>query len=224
MIPPLESIRKILTGNVELNGKKIPIIQKNVPYDKTPCITVDDSGGSRFLQRHITKEYYPLKSNHPQYDYDNPFLKHPQQVLREKYDTTISINIWADTGKDLENLNNQVMDLFYKAQTDHYLFCDNYQDGNCAYMDNTCYAQHFLNNRSVKGQCPKPQIYGYKNIFTRYNLIRASFHVDQPFTLNDTSKDQMVHRSVIRLHTGYYTDYIIGGLTHTHIKGDVILQ
>ena len=111
-----------------------------------------------------------------------------------------------------EELNNIVLDLFHKAQSDHYQFCDQYHNGECDYMDNTCYAEHFNNTvRTVKGQCPNPLVYGYQNIFTKYNLFRDSFMVEQPFNLDDTSKDEIVYRSVIRLHTGYYTDHIIGG-------------
>lgn len=223
MIPPIKAIRKILWGNIILNDKVIPVIQRPYPYDKTPCITIDDSGGSRFLERQITNEKYPLPNNHPQFDVENPFRKHPQQVLREKYDTTININIWCDSGDELEQLNHKVQELFYQAQSDHYLFCDNYREGTCAYLGVGCYGEHFAtNNRSVKKQCPNPLVYNYKNIFTTYNLIRASFHLDQPFTLVDMNREQAVYHSVLKLHTAYYTDYIIGGLINDKIINEDI--
>lgn len=217
MIPPIKAIRRVLWGNITLNNKIVPVIQRNYPYDKTPCITVDDSGGSKFQQRYITTEKYPLQNTHPQYDKDNPFAKYPQQIIREWYETTINIHIWCDNGDDREKINNQITKVFMEAQSDHYRYCNNYHDGDCGFMDNTCYAEHFLNGRSVKGQCPNPKVYGYENIFTTYNLDRASFHIDQPYNLVDTSKDEPVFRSVFKLHTGYYTDHIIGGLVNTNV-------
>ena len=91
MIPPLQAVRRILWGNVELEGKKIPVIKRTYPYDKTPCITIDDSGGSTFIKRLITNEEYPLPSNHPQYNPETPFKKQKQQVLREYFQTTLNI-------------------------------------------------------------------------------------------------------------------------------------
>ena len=223
MIPPLKAIRRVLLGNVYLDGQNIPVIQRDYPYDHTPCITVDDSGGSRFIQRYITTQWYPVPKNHPQFNVEDPFHRLPQQCIREKYDTSININVWCDTGKDLEHINKQVQRLFYEAQSDHYQFCDNYREGECAYMDNTCYAKHFLNYRSAKHQCPNPEVYGYKNIFKRFNLIRSSFHLDPPFTINDRSKDQMIYHSVLKLHTAYYTDHIIGGIVPNTIKEDTVI-
>ena len=212
MIPPVQAIKRVLWGNVVLDGKKIPVIKRSYPYDKTPCITIDDSASSTFINRQIINEDYPLDKSHPQFDPFHPFKKHSQQVLRETFQVTVNINIWSDTVNEQEELNNIVLDLFHRAQSDHYQFCDQYHKGECDYMDNTCYAEHFNNTvRTVKGQCPNPLVYGYQNIFTKYHLFRDSFMVEQPFNLDDTSKDEIVYRSVIRLHTGYYTDHIIGG-------------
>ena len=221
MIPPVQAIKRVLWGNVTLNGKKIPVIKRSYPYDKTPCITIDDSASSTFIDRQIINEEYPLHKNHPQFDPFHPFKKHPQQVLRETHQITININIWSDTVNEQEELNNTVLELFHQAQSDHYQFCDQYNNGDCNYMDNTCYAKHFNDGiRTSKSQCPNPLVYGYKNIFTKYNLFRDSFLVEQPFNLDDTSKDEIVYRSVIRLHTGYYTDHIIGGVISKTINYD----
>ena len=217
MITPVKAIKKVLWGNLYCNGVKVPVIKRSYPYDKTHCVTIDDSSASTFINRHIITEPYPVDKSHPLFDAEFPFKKYPQQVLREVHQITVNINAWSDTPNEQEELNNNIMDLFHKAQSDYYLFCDQYNNGFCSFMDNTCYAKHFydtnkLNVRGVKGQCPNPKVYGYKNIFTTYNLYRDSFMVEQPFNLDDTSKKDIVYRSVIRLHTGYYTDHIIGGL------------
>lgn len=224
MIPPIKAVRRILWGNIILDGEKIPVVKRSYPYDKTPCVTIDDSGGSAFLNRQILNVSYPVSNEHPQFDVENPFKKLPQQVLREYYETTLNINIWCNTEDEREKLNNMILDLFYEVQSDHYKFCNNYHDGDCSYMDNTCYAKHFNDMKTVKNQCPNPLVYGYENIFTTYNLNRASFHLDQPFSLDDRSKDGVLLRSVLKLHTGYYIDYVIGGLVSEDMKISPIIR
>ena len=218
MIPPIKAIKRVLWGNIVLDGNKIPVIKRSYPYDKTPCVTIDDSGGSAFKDRQILNVPCYVNKEHPQYDVQNPFKKIPQQVLREYYETTININVWANSEDEREQLNNIILKLFYDAQSDNYMFCNNYHDGDCSYMDNTCYAVHFNGTgRSAKQRCPNPLVYGYENIFMTYNLIRASFHLDQPFSLDDMNKDNVILRSVLKLHTGYYVDHIIGGIVNDEI-------
>lgn len=227
MIPPIKAVRRVLWGNVVLDGNMVPVVKRSYPYDKTPCITIDDSGGSAFLDREILNVKYALSREHPQFDERNPFKKFPQQVLRENYETTLNINIWCNTEDEREKLNNIVLELFYQAQSDHYRFCNSYHDGDCAYMDNTCYGKHFNGEnllRQSKNQCPNPLVYGYENIFTTYNLYRSSFHLDQPFSLDDRGKDGILLRSVLKLHTGYYVDYIIGGVISEDMDFNQIIK
>ena len=222
MIPPLKAVRRILWGNITINDRVVPVIQRDYPYDKSPCITIDDSGGSRFLQRHILTEEYPLPREHPQFNESKPFKKFPQQVLREFYETTLNINVWSDTGDEREEINKQLLRLFYEAQSDHCRFCNNYVDGECGSLGGVCLGMNTANDkRGVKHQCPNPDLYKYQNIFTTYNLERDTFHLDQPFSLNDTSKEAMIYRSVFKLHTSYFTDHIIGGMVSDNIVLDI---
>ena len=223
MIPPLQACHRILWGNVELDGKIIPVVKRSYPYDKTPCITIDDSGGSAFIERHIMEVPKKITPNHPQYDVEHPFKKIPQQIIREEFETTLNINIWCDTEDEREKLNQKVLLLFHQAQSDHYKFCNNYQDGQCSYLGTGCYGEHFdkaMDKRGVKHQCTNPKVHGYKNIFTTYNLIRANFYIDQPFSLDDFTKDNVLLRSVLKLHSGYFVDHIIGGYEIKEINLD----
>lgn len=222
MIPPVEAIKRVLWGNLELDGKLVPVIKRSYPYDKTPCVTIDDSSPSGFVNRLIITENFPVNESHPLFDENNPLKKYPQQVLREIHQVTININAWSDSVDEQEKLNNNILRLFHLAQSDFYLFCSNYNKGYCKSMNHTCFAKELYESnsgdlRGVKGQCPKPFDYGYENIFLRYNLYRDSFMVEQPFNLDDKSKDEIVYRSVVKLSTGYYTDHIIGGLVSDKI-------
>lgn len=221
MILPVKAIRRVLFDNVFYNDEIVPVIKRTYPYDKTPCITIDDSGGSAFLERYITNDDYPLSNTHPQFDPEDPFHKVPQQVLREYHQATVTVNVWCDDEFMREDLIKQVDLLFHQAQSDYYKFCSNYMDGECSHTGGPCVVP--LNphdKRGVKGQCPNPELYHYENIFTAYNLDRASFVMEQPFSLDDLSKTEPVLRSVFKVRTAYYVDHIIGG----HISDKAVFE
>ena len=210
MIKPILAITYVLTGNVYLNERKIPVVKQFYPYDKTPCITLDDSGGSSTIAKNIVNKKFRLPLNHPQYDLYKK-EKVSQQVIREKRQTTVNINVWCDTERERDIICNNVLDLFYKAQSDHYMFCSKYTDGFCDYLDNECLGLYDDNRRSVKNQCPSPVEYGYENIFTRFDLDRNTFNIEHPFSLDDNSSSKPVLRSIIKLSTVYYDYHVIGG-------------
>lgn len=213
MIPLVKACRRILFDNVYYDDEIVPVKKRTYPYDETPCITIDDSGGSAFMERQIVNDYYPVKSNHPMFDVENPFQKFPQQVLREFHQGRVNVNVWCDDEFMREDLITQVEQLFKQAQSDYFMFCDNYHDGECAGCGGPCVVNLSEPDlRGVKGQCPNPKLYGYRNVFSTYDLIRASFFVDQPFSLDDLSKTEPVLRSVFRVTSGFYVDHVIGGI------------
>lgn len=221
MIPLVKAIRRVLFDNVYYNDEIVPVIKRTYPKDETPCITVDDSGGSAFMERQILDVPYVLQNDHPCYDEEDPFKLYPQQVLREYHQGTVNVNVWCDDEFMREDLLRQVELLFHQAQSDYYLFCDNYHNDECAGSGGPCMALLRKEDvRGVKGQCPNPLLYKYKNIFTTYNLIRSSFIMEQPFTLDDLSKTEPVLRSVFKIRSGYYVDHIIGGLISNNLTSD----
>ncbi len=213
MIPLVKACRRILFDNVFYNDEIVPVKKRTYPYDETPCITIDDSGGSAVMERHIVNDDYPVNSSHPLYDPEEPFRKFPQEVLQEVHQGSVRVNVWCDDEFMREDLTRQVELLFHQAQSDYYLFCDNYRDGECAGCGGPCMVDltqpHF---RGVKGQCPNPSLYHYRNVFSTYNLIRSSFIVNQPFSLDDLSKTEPVLRSVFKVTSGFYVNHIIGGI------------
>lgn len=218
MIPLVKAIRRILFDNVFLDDEIVPVKKRTYPYDETPCITIDDSGGSAFMERHIVNEDYPVNPNHPLYDPEEPFRKFPQEVLREVHQGTVTVNVWCDDEFQREDLIKQVESLFKQAQSDYYRFCDNYRDGECAGCGGPCMVDLTQADlRGVKGQCPNPELYHYSNVFSTYNLIRSSFIVDQPFSLDDLSKTEPVLRSVFKVTSGFNVDHVIGGIVSNRL-------
>lgn len=221
MIPLVKAIRRILFDNVYYNDEIVPVKKRTYPYDETPCITIDDSGGSAFMERHIVNDYYPVASNHPLFDSEDPFKRFPQQVLREVHQGNVNVNVWCDDEFMREDLITQVEKLFHQAQSDYYIFCDNYRDGACAGCDGPCMVELSKPDvRGVKGQCPNPELYHYSNVFSTYDLIRSSFIVDQPFSLDDLSKTEPVLRSVFKVTSGYHVDHVIGGIVSQRFTND----
>ena len=95
----------------------------------------------------------------------------------------------------------------------------NLQDGNCTYLNEKCKVD--VNSaRGVKNQCPKPKEYHYQNIFTTFDIIRASFDVAPPFIMDDLTINPPVMRSIIPVSFGYYEYYCIGGAVSENLNVD----
>lgn len=218
MIKPIKAIAYILLGNVHLNEKKIPVVKQSYPYDKTPCITLDDSGGSSTISKKITNKKVRLKPTHPQFEVFDGLVS--QQVIRETKQSTININVWCDTERERESICRNILDLFYKAQSDHYMFCKKYDNGYCSFLDDGCLAIENNMRRNVKNQCPSPKEYGYINVFKQFDLDRNTFHVESPFSMDDLTGKTPILRSIMRVYTNYYDYHVIGGGISQDLKFD----
>lgn len=208
MITPTRVIIEILKDNIILNNTPIRLIKQTSPIDRTPCITIDDSSGIATTQKHITNRTINNK---------------PVQALMERKNTTIQIHVWCDNEQDREEINTQIQNLFYQAQSDHYRFCQNYikSNGNCKYLQGTCQGKNNISDkRGVKKQCPEPASYGYMNLFTKYHIIRNTFNLEPPFSVDDLSTKQPVLHSIFKCSFTYHTYYNIGGNTINNIIFD----
>lgn len=208
MITPTKLIIEVLKDNIILNNIPIRLIKQTSPIDRTPCITIDDTGGIATTQKHITNITINQK---------------PVQAIMEKKNTTMQIHVWCDNEHDREEINNQIQNLFYQMQSDHYRFCQNYikNTGNCKYLQGTCQAKNNISDkRGVKKQCPEPTSYGYMNLFTKYHIIRNTFNLEPPFTVDDLSTKQPVLHSIFKCSFTYHTYYNIGGNTINNLIFD----
>lgn len=207
----MRALLKILYNNVTLkDGTVIKVIKRPYPQDMTPCITIDNSGGTAIIQKNITNKEYPISENHPQYDSNNPNQTISQQVIREERRISLEISIWCDTENQRDEITEKMMELFYKVQSDYYKFCKNYNDGDCLYLDDGCQVDS-SSGRGVKKQCPKPTEYDYENIFKQFDIIRATFDVTPPYILDDVTTNPPTLRSIIEVTFSYYDYHIIGG-------------
>ena len=224
MIKPIQALLKILQGRIVLNdGTPVNVIKRDYPYDHTPCITIDDSGGTATINKHITNRDYTIPVTHPQYDPEQPDKTISQQVIQEQLAIDLGVHIWCDDEHQREEITKKVRTLFYMVQSDHYKFCQQYDNGNCTFLDTECKVNpHSI--RGIKNQCPKPYDYHYKNIFTAFDIIRATFHVAPPYNQDDTTTNPPVLRSIIRVYFSYYEYYNIGGAVseNLHVNEDLL--
>ena len=224
MIKPIQALLSILQGRIVLNdGTPVNVIKRDYPYDHTPCITIDNSGGSATIDKKITNRDYTIPETHPQYDPEHPDKTISQQVRREQIAIELGVHIWCDDEPQREEITKKVRTLFDMVQSDHYLFCQQYNNGNCTFLDTECKVNpHTI--RGIKNQCPKPYDYHYKNIFTAFDIIRATFNVAPPYILDDTTTNPPVLRSIIRVYFSYYEYYNIGGAVseNLHVNEDLL--
>ena len=220
MIKPIHALIRMLQGKIILDdGTDVRIIKRDYPIDKTPCITIDNSGGTSIVNKHITNKDYPIPVNHPQYDPNNPDKTISQQVIREHRQISLNLNVWCDDEPQRDEITEKISTLFYQVQSDHYRFCQNYNNGNCNYLNSKCKVTPDT-GRGIKQQCPKPYEYHYSNIFTAYDIIRATFDVAPAFILDDLTTTPPVLRSIIRVSFSYYEYYNIGGAVSEHLNVD----
>lgn len=211
MIKPIHAIIRMLQGRVVLEDTTdVRIVKRDYPIDKTPCITIDNSSGTALIQKNITNKEIIIPTTHPQYDPNNPNQTISQQVIREERNITLDLNVWCDTEDERDEITDKISELFYQVQSDHYTFCDNYNNGNCNYLNGSCQVDN-TTSRGVKEQCPKPHEYHYKNIFTIFDIIRATFDVAPSYILDDLTTTPPTLRSIIRVSFSYYDYHFIGG-------------
>ena len=190
----------MLQGKVVLtDGTDVRIIKREYPIDKTPCLTIDDSGGTAIIQKKIINKDYLV---------DGEMVS--QQVIREQRSISLNLSAWCDTEDERDEITDKIRDIFYKLQSDYYEYCTRFNDGDCTYLGETCKVSDDT-MRGVKGQCPKPVDYGYQNLFTKFDIIRSSFDVEPAFIQDDDTTTPITLRSIITISFMYYDYYNIGG-------------
>lgn len=220
MIKPIRAIITMLQGRIILQDTTdVRIVKRTYPIDKTPCITIDNSSGTAIIQKHITNKEYPIPETHPQYDEQNPNQTISQQVIREERSIDLDLHVWCDSEDERDEITSIISKLFNQIQSDHYTFCQQYHDGECAYLNRSCQVDD-TTARGVKKQCPKPKEYHYQNIFNAYDIIRASFDVAPSYILDDATTTPPVLRSIIRVSFSYYEYYLIGGAVSENLNVD----
>lgn len=213
MINPVKALLFLFKGKIRVGNTIIPVIKRNYPIDKTPCVTIEDTTGGRTYRTDFLQMKLPLPTSHPQFDSNDPDRLFPQQVLRMKRNITLNLNVWCNSEEERDMILTQI-DLIIKwVFSNNYHHCTNFNNSTnfCETLNRECEAIQSINGRGIKNQCPNPEEYSYQNIFGKYHLLPKTFNVEPPFSLDDFNTEPPALRSVIKVTTDYYEYYRIGG-------------
>ena len=195
-------ILDILQGRLtDVNGESVRLIQTPPQYNNVPCLTIDNSAGTR-----------TLNSNKTNISVDGRM----QEAIWTLYETDLRIDIWALTEQTRQSLINQVQSCFNKALSDHYEYCTSYNNKTCdCIVEQPEYA---YDKRAVKKQCPHPEELPYENLWTKYHIDLASFTLTPAYDLDELNETKPILRSRIDISFNYTDYYIIGGKTSQSIS------
>ena len=196
---------KILRGKIHLNDKPIPVVVKDYPYDKTPCVTISglnrDRGKHRRQQVNIKR---PLSEDHPLYDPKYPEKRYPHSAEYSVKSYEVDIHVWCDTEEQRELIVDQIYDCLFYCMNLHYAFCMrfNHKDGTCDTTGDICEAITDKGYHGLRGVCPnknnKPL-----NIMKKYGIIKNSVHISPHYEADFNDKKAPLKHSVIEVNLDY---------------------
>lgn len=182
LVNPFEAyLVDLLQNNIIVNDKKVPVLKRRPQLPTIPSITLD-------VQDVSTDGVYRA-------------LQETMQLIYER-STSIQIDVWSYDEQERLSINKQIMNCWYKEQNQHYMYCSQYNDGNCSTTDSTCAAR---NTRSK--QCPRTSTLGYEPLLFKHKLLKGSVNINPPFDLDEYDEERPILHSVFRCEGGY-RDYV----------------
>ena len=183
-----------LQGRLTLDEKSVRLIQAPPQYNNIPCLTVDNSVGSRVLnsnKRNITVN------------------THRVEAIETEYEADLRLDLWTLTEKQRQSLIEQVTTCFNQALSDHYQYCTSYMEETCqCIVEDPEYA---LDKRAIKNQCPDPYHYPYENLWSKYHIDQKTFTISSPYNLDELGETEPILRSRFDISFNYKDYYFIGG-------------
>lgn len=184
----------------DVNGEPVRLIQAPPQYNNVPCLTIDNSAGTR-----------TLNSNKTNISVDGRM----QEAIWTLYETDLRIDIWALTEQTRQSLINQVQSCFNKALSDHYEYCTSYNNKTCdCIVEQPEYAN---DKRAVKKQCPCPKELPYENLWTKYHIDITTFTLNPAYDIDKLNETEPILRSRFDISFNYEDYYVIGGITSENI-------
>ena len=198
-------ILSVLQGKLTVGGEPVRLIQSPPQYNNIPCLTIDNSGGTRELN----SNKYNIRVNNRM-----------REAIKTEYETDLRLDIWALTEDTRQSLIEQVQICFYKVLSDHHEYCTSYQDGICKPLDQECLVvlpEYAYDKRACKGQCPCPKELPYQNLFTKYHIDMTTFTINPAYDLDELNETEPILRSRFEISFNYEDYYVIGGKTSQDI-------
>lgn len=173
---------ELLQGRIHVAGEVVEVRRTFLPSAVLPCITLGVVGDT---------------TDYTYRTYEN---KETQFAYRS---SEITINTWCNTEEQRELINEQVMECFVTALNHDYTYCTNYDDGCCTPLRQQCKALTVTNSRTVKRQCPDPDLYEYESLFTKHGLVDGKCIIEPPFYSDEPNEKPPILHSIFRCRTDY---------------------
>ena len=196
---------KILREKIYVDEKLIPVVIKDYPLDKTPCITI--SGYNRDKGKHRRQQVRVLRTlseDHPLYDPKYPEKRYPHSAEYSIKSYEINIHVWCDTERERELIIDQIYDCLFYCMNFHYMFCERFdkKDKCCETTGQICEAITDKGYHGLRGQCPnkhnKPM-----NIMYKHGIIKNSVHISPHYEADILDKKAPLKHSVIEVPLDY---------------------
>ena len=189
-------ILDVLQGRLTVDDNSVRLIQAPPQYNNMPCLTIDNSVGSRVLN-----------SNKRNITVNNTRV----EAIETEYEADLRIDIWALTEETRQSLIEQVTTCFYQALSDHHEYCTSYMNETCQCVVDL--PEYATDKRACKGQCPDPDNYPYENLWTKHHIDQKTFTLSSPYNLDELGETEPILRTRFDTSFNYRDYYIIGGKT-----------
>ncbi len=181
----------LLQGNITYNNKNVELRRTFQKQSELPCITLEISSINT-VQVHRE-------------------LGTTDNLVYER-SCEANLNLWCNTEDERETISSQILNCFYKEHIGHYMYCSNYENGNCTNIDEPCLATTVETGRTVKGKCPNPVNLGYQSLTTKHDIISGTVNIEAPFMLDEVGEHPPLLRNVFKCEAAYYEVIPVGGV------------
>lgn len=196
---------EILRGKIHIDEKPIPVVIKDYPYDKTPCVTISgfnrDKGKHRRQQVNVWRK---LPKDHQLYDpkYHEKRYPHSAEYSVKSYE--VDIHVWCNDERERELIVDQIYDCLFYCMNLHYAFCVryNHKERICETTGDICEAITDKGYHGLRGQCPNHHNHPL-NIMSKRGIIKNSVHISPHYEADILDKRQPLKHSVIEVNLDY---------------------
>lgn len=182
---------ELLQHHITYESKEVQVVKNFNQAPRIPVITLDLSPG--------------ISTNYIHHDVTNA------ETLYYHRTATININVWCNTERERESINNQILQCYYTEKTFNYTYCSNYDDRTCTPLSSRCKAITTESIPTSKGKCPDPTLYGYESLQSKYYITNGTLLFEPPFDMDEYDRNPPLLRSIIRCTCDYEEPVITVG-------------
>jgi hypothetical protein len=172
----------LLQDNIIYDNKIVEVRRSFLPSAELPCITLDLQGDEimhTFRTFENTEKFF------------------------SRINGNIKINTWCNDEQARESINNQIQECFIKASNHHYIYCTNYNDGNCTTLGKPCQATTINTSRTIKYKCPDPDANNYQSLFSKHMISDGTCVLEPAFFIDEINEHPPILHSVLKIHCEY---------------------